>query len=58
MDNVTCELIWLTTFLHDFGIQSKEPTTLFCDIEAARYITTNLVFHKRMKHIEIACHLV
>ena len=55
---MTCELIWLTTLLHDFGIQSKEPTTLFCDIEAARYITTNLVFHKRMKHIEIACHLV
>ena len=58
MDNVTCELIWLTTFLHDFGIQSKEPTTLFCDNEAARHITANLVFHERTKHIEIDCHLI
>ena len=58
MANVTCEPIWLTALLHDFGIQSKEPATLFCNNEVAIHIAANPVFHKRMKHIEIDCHLV
>ncbi|KAL6346508.1 hypothetical protein AAG906_000126 [Vitis piasezkii] len=58
MANVTCELIWLTTLLRDFGIQSKEPTTLFCDNEAVLHIAANLVFQEKTKHIEIDCHLI
>ena len=58
MANMTCELIWLTALLRDFGIQSKELATLFCDNEVTLHIAANLVFHERTKHIEIDCHLV
>ena len=58
MANVTCELIWLTTLLRDFSIQSKEPITLFCDNEATLHIAANPVFHERTKHIEIDHHLI
>ena len=58
MANVTCELIWLIALLRDFGIQSKEPTTLFCDNETTLHIAANPVFHEMTKHIEIDCHLV
>ena len=58
MANVTCELIWLIALLCDFGIQSKEPATMFCDNEVTLYVVANLVFHERTKHIEIDYHLV
>ena len=42
--------------LADFGIFLAEPTPLTCDNQSAIKIATNLVFHERMKHIEIQCY--
>ncbi|XP_042950362.1 uncharacterized mitochondrial protein AtMg00810-like [Carya illinoinensis] len=55
---VVCELTWLRSLLNDFGITISEPTTLYCDNLTVLHIAANLVFHERMKHIELDCQLV
>ncbi|KAL2235930.1 UNVERIFIED_CONTAM: Retrovirus-related Pol polyprotein from transposon RE1, partial [Sesamum indicum] len=57
MASTTCELIWIHSLLNDLKINIQTPIPFFCDNQAALYITANPVFHERIKHIEIDCHL-
>ncbi|KAL2235391.1 UNVERIFIED_CONTAM: Retrovirus-related Pol polyprotein from transposon RE1, partial [Sesamum indicum] len=58
MSSTTCELIWIHSLLKDLKINIQTPIIFYCDNQATLYITANLVFHERTKHIEIDCHLV
>ncbi|KAL5717161.1 hypothetical protein ACHQM5_010224 [Ranunculus cassubicifolius] len=58
MATLTAELQWLKYLLHDLGISSTSPISLYCDNQAALHIANNPVFHERTKHIEIDCHFV
>ena len=49
----TCELKWLKDVLSSLEVEHFEPMKLYCDGQATLYIATNLVFHKRTKHIEV-----
>ena len=42
----------------EVGIKTPVPTKLWCDNKAAFHIASNLVSHKRTKHIMIDCHFV
>uniref|UniRef100_A0A803QE71 Uncharacterized protein n=1 Tax=Cannabis sativa TaxID=3483 RepID=A0A803QE71_CANSA len=52
MANAASELTWLHSILHNFGIQNRIPSTLFCDNNAAIQILENLVYHERTKHVK------
>ena len=58
MTSTCCEVTWLRNILKDLNVHDLAPTRLFCDNQAAIYIATNPVFHKRTKHIEIDCYVV
>jgi hypothetical protein len=58
MASTTSELIWIKQLLVELGINTREPTKMYCDNQAARHIASNPVFHERTKHIEVDCHFI
>ena len=58
MTNTCLELTWLRYVLEDLKVPQLAPAPLYCDNQVALYIAANPVFHERIKHIEIDCHIV
>ncbi|CAL1377054.1 unnamed protein product [Linum trigynum] len=55
---LSCEMVWLKQLLLKMGIDHTSPAALFCDNQSAIHIAHNPVFHERIKHIEVDCHLI
>ena len=58
MAAITCKLTQLRYLLQDLHVYHHELARLFCDNQATIYITTNLVYHERTKHIKLDCHTI
>jgi hypothetical protein len=56
--NATAELIWVEAILDELSVSLKEKSCLWFDNIGAAYLSANLVFHARTKHIEIDYHFV
>ena len=52
------EMIWLQSFIQDLGITTPMYMPMQCDNQEAIFISGNLAFHERTKHIEINCHFI
>ena len=52
------EAVWLHRLLSDLSFSTDEPTTLFCDNQAAVRLATTDNFHARTKHIDIRFHFI
>jgi hypothetical protein len=49
--NATSEVIWVEALLKELGIKTSQVPCLWCDNLGATYLSANLVFHSRAKHI-------
>ncbi|KAI3511072.1 hypothetical protein L1887_18216 [Cichorium endivia] len=58
MASTVSEILWVRWLLNDLQVHITNPTTLYCDNQAARHITNNPVFHERTKHVEMDCFFV
>jgi hypothetical protein len=56
--NATAEIMWIQTLLYELKIPSPPTAKLWCDNMGAKYLSSNLVFHGRTKHIEVDYHFV
>ncbi|GJZ39135.1 ribonuclease H-like domain-containing protein [Tanacetum coccineum] len=56
--SVTSDVIWILNFLKDLQIKNLLSVSLHCDCYSAIKIAANLVFHERIKHLEIDLHFV
>ena len=57
MATIPIEMVWLIALLDTFGVQHKQLVALYYDSKADLFISVNLVYHERTKHIEVDCHL-
>ena len=57
MAHTSCELMWVKHLLKELKFVVKVPMTMHCDNQAAIHIASNPVFHERIKHTEVDCHI-
>lgn len=50
--------MWVQTLLRELSIDSPRAAKLWCDNLGVKYLSANLVFHARTKHIEVDFHFV
>lgn len=56
--SISSEMIWLQRLLCELVIPICGPTSLDANNSSAIWIANNLVFHERIKHIEVDCHFI
>ena len=52
------ELYWVCSFLSELCINLVSPPVVYCDNVSATQLSSNLVFHSRMKHVAVDYHFL
>jgi hypothetical protein len=58
MADATTEIMWVQSILNELGVPCPRSARLWCDNMRAKYLTSNSIFHRGMKHVEIDYHFV
>lgn len=57
--STTAELMWVQNLHSELGVSScHTPVIYYCDNLSATQLSTNLVFHSRMKHLALAFYFI
>ncbi|KAL6291909.1 hypothetical protein ACE6H2_000051 [Prunus campanulata] len=56
--NASAEVAWVRQILADLHVFLPEPPLLFCDNMSALALSSNPVFHSRIKHLDVDFHFV
>ena len=56
--NAVAECTWLRQLLGELDCEVEKATVVFYDNVSACYMSTNPVYHRRTKHIELDVHFV
>jgi hypothetical protein len=56
--NGVAEACWLRHLLQKFHALLTKSTLIYCDNVSTVYLSTNLIQHQGMKHVEIDIHFV
>jgi histone deacetylase 1/2 len=54
----TTKVLWLCYLLSNLCFSPSSATTIWCDNLGATYLSVNLIFHARTKHVEVDYHFV
>lgn len=55
--NVTADLLWIKSLLHELGVSLKKSPVLWCDNLSTIALSLNPVMHSRTKHFELDLYL-
>jgi hypothetical protein len=58
MADATAEVMWVQSVLRELCVPCPRSAQLWCNNMGAKYLTSNPIFHRRMKHVEIDYHFV
>ena len=53
-----CEVAWLQNLLADLGQSIHDAVVIYCDCINSIMLANNLVYHARIKHVEVHYHFV
>ena len=56
--SASCEVVWLRKLLFDLFDLQLDATCIYCDNQHCVNLSKNLVFHDKLKHIEIKYHYI
>jgi hypothetical protein len=54
----TADIMWVQAVLQELRIPCPSSAQLWCDDLGEKYLSSNPIFHGRMKHVEIDYHFV
>ena len=54
----SCEAVWLRKLLSDLFDLQLDSTCIYCDNRSCVKLSENLMFHDKLKHIEIQYHYI
>jgi hypothetical protein len=58
MADATAEVMWVQVVLRKLCISCLLSIILWCDNMGAKYLASNPIFHRKMKHVEINYHFI